>query len=154
MDVTATDEFGEGSALAVACYNANMPLICHLLDSGVGIGGVALGDTKYDKDGDKVHLFLPEWEKLRLIRGKAALHIAVEKDYEKLVHFLFDKGADPNQCCRAYLLQIAAYNGNNTIAKMLLEAGADVNAVPEIYGDNYYIYGNWPYDRIGDQPAI
>ncbi|RYP44338.1 hypothetical protein DL768_009197 [Monosporascus sp. mg162] len=151
MDVTATNEFGEGSALAAACDNANMPLIYHLLNSGADIDGVALGDTRCDEDG--IDAPLSGGERLRKIRGKAALHIAVEKNYEKLVHFLLDKGADPNQCCRAYPLQIAAHKGKNTIVKMLLEAGANVNAVPEIY-ENAYRYGDEPFNLIKDQPAV
>lgn len=128
IDIAATNDFGKGSALAVACYSANMPLIYWLLDLGADIDGLAVCDPKRNA------AFHPatrlERKKLDAIRGRTALQIAVEMEYEALVQLLLSKGADPNKFCLAYPLQIATRNGKNSTVKMLLEAGANVDSAP------------------------
>ena len=130
MDITATDEAGYGSALAVACRHADMAAIQHLLDSGVDINGIAFGlGNKSSWDDD------PEMKPNRLedktlnMRGQTALYIAVKQEDERLVDFLLRKGADPNQFLHVSPLQTAAMHGNNTIVETLIRAGADVNDV-------------------------
>jgi ankyrin repeat protein len=57
------------------------------------------------------------------------LHTAVWAKNERIVQLLLQYNADPNvsreDCGTA--LQIAAFNGNESICKQLLKANADVN---------------------------
>jgi len=130
MDITATDEEGYGSALAVACCHADMVVIQYLLDSGVDIYGVAfgLGNKPWLVNDPEMYPNRLEYKTLHM-RDKTALGIAVEQEDERLVDFLLRKGADPNQFMYVSPLHTAAMDGNDTIVETLIRAGADVNDV-------------------------
>jgi ankyrin repeat protein len=150
IDIAATNASGKGSALAVACYRANMPLIYLLIDSGADVDGVVLGFCQHDEFPG----VFPLEEKLNAdITAKSALHIAVEMDHKDLVQFLLDRGADPNQCCCAFPLQLATVNGNNTVVKMLLAAGANLDSVHDINKGNYRYSGTF-WGPSFEKPAV
>ncbi|KAH7112532.1 ankyrin repeat-containing domain protein [Dendryphion nanum] len=141
MDVTATDEKGYGSALAVACRYADMVVIQHLLDLGVDINGIAFGLGYYPSlnDDPEMNVTFLEHDTLTAMRDKTALCIAVEQEDESLVNLLLYKGADPNRFLHVSPLQTAAMNGNVAIAETLIKADANVNAVvnPSLKNSKY-----------------
>lgn len=157
LDVKATGTFRRGSALAVACYNANMPLISHLLDSGVDVNAVVWG---FDEEEEEIHEITPthlEYRQLRHVARKSALQIAVENGNQTLVQLLLAKGADSERHCRIYPLQIAAFIGNNTIVKTLLDAGANVNHLLKSFKDCMNVYCMYTDNHrfpISNLPAI
>lgn len=131
INIKASSDLGKGSALAVATYHANMPLIHQLLDLDVDVNALAIGCN--EAINVLSHKSRLERRKLSMIKHKSALHIAVENGHTEIVRLLLDKGSDPNLLCGVYPLQLASSRGNVAVVKMLLEAGADVNSVPDTH---------------------
>jgi len=71
------------------------------------------------------------------IDGTTALHWAVQRDELDLAQLLVDAGANPDVVNRtdAKPLQLAALNGSAHMLRLLLEAGAEVNAPQTISAD-------------------
>jgi len=63
--------------------------------------------------------------------GLTALGIAVYFNHEEIVRYLLSQGADPNICSQndyqVFPLHTASSENNDTISKLLLDAGAEVN---------------------------
>ncbi|KAF2650524.1 ankyrin [Lophiostoma macrostomum CBS 122681] len=149
IDVAKSNDFAEGSSLAVACYYSNMPLARRLLDLGADIDSAALCRDHTVRTAQLVTL------KLRPIKTKSALQVAVEIGHEELVQFLLAEGASPNRSCRAHPLQIAACRGPNTIVQMLIKVGANVNAVGAAVNPWYCFNLDGGYVEIdGHKPAV
>ncbi|KAF1850372.1 ankyrin [Cucurbitaria berberidis CBS 394.84] len=135
LDAEDVDELGRGSALASASAHGNERLVHHLIAAGAELSGTAFGS------GAPIHAdnsqYFSKW-KLRDLYGMAALHAAVYNDKKDLVSLLLSHGADPNQSCRVYPIQLAAWNGNEAIVKLLIKSHADVKATPHEVEDGYY----------------
>lgn len=65
--------------------------------------------------------------------GNTPLKLAVMGDHTRTVKILVDRGADVN---RGAPLVMGAYNGNGDIVKILLEAGANVEARADFDGES------------------
>jgi hypothetical protein len=68
-----------------------------------------------------------------LLQGYPALHVAICGSGIQMVALLLKHGADPNQYCEAYLIQLAAGLGSLEIVKILIEYGYEVDA----FGTNH-----------------
>jgi hypothetical protein len=63
-------------------------------------------------------------------RGKTLLGIAVERDRFNMIHFLLDRGIDPNSA--DYALHQAVDNENIQIIDLLLNRGADIDRIDDL----------------------
>eukprot|EP01045_Picozoa_sp_COSAG04_P009220 COSAG04_NODE_529_length_13029_cov_3.203248_10_plen_752_part_00 len=72
--------------------------------------------------------------------GAAALYVAVAYDQEAVVRLLLDRRADPNLACSvgATPLMLAAAKGFSPILQLLVEAGADIDAVDPKHNDTAF----------------
>jgi ankyrin repeat protein len=127
FDIAATDAFGHGSILAAASVLPNMPLIEKLLAADPRIDSVAVAYIS----GSSSVFHSPEIYAriLNSFKGRSALHVAIFREHEDLVKLFLSYGADVNQECGLYPIQLAAMGSNSTIVALLIEAGADVHAV-------------------------
>jgi hypothetical protein len=71
-----------------------------------------------------------------LLQGYPALHVAICGSGTQLVALLLEHGADPNQYCGAYPIQLAARLVQLEIVKILIEHGCEVDDV----GTNHLCY--------------
>jgi hypothetical protein len=68
--------------------------------------------------------------------GYTALHYAAQQNHIKIVIYLLSKGCPPDaNSCGATPLHRAAYTGSVESCKLLLEAGADPNAIDSSFKD-------------------
>lgn len=68
--------------------------------------------------------------------GYTALHYAAQQNHLKIVIYLLSKGCPPDaSSCGATPLHRAAYTGSVESCKLLLEAGADPNAIDSSFRD-------------------
>jgi ankyrin repeat protein len=68
--------------------------------------------------------------------GYTALHYAAQQNHIKIVIYLLSKGCPPDaSSCGATPLHRAAYTGSVESCKLLLEAGADPNAIDSSFRD-------------------
>ncbi|KAH7377280.1 ankyrin repeat-containing domain protein [Pyrenochaeta sp. MPI-SDFR-AT-0127] len=142
LDLNATNVSGHGSVMAAAAKCSNTQVITYLIAAHADINGVAHGLG--DLDGCRANLTASE-NKIQGIHGMTALHIAVRNNDEELTRLLLYHGANSNQCCRVYPVQLAAWNGHAGILQMLIEAHADVNAVP--FENECYIFEDETINR-------
>jgi hypothetical protein len=135
FSLTTTSTFGHGSVVAAAVATmSNGEHITQLLHANVDINSKAfgLGTLKNDTQATTTEA------KLSDIYGMTALHIAVRRNNDMLTRLLLYHGANPNICCGVYPIQIAAWNGHEPIADMLIKAGADIHAVSR--GGQSYVF--------------
>ena len=136
-DVAATDDTG-ATALTVAALGAADPAVLAALEQAGArldlLAAVSLG--RYD-----VARRLLAEEPGRLGpdgRDTIALHVLVARDKTEAVRWLIEHGVDVNAKrrlwdCNQTALHVTAEHGLTTLARMLLEAGAD----PAIHDDKY-----------------
>ena len=119
-----------GTALAVAARNGHKSTVQLLLKMGANVD--AQGVWKKERDGTT-------------ILSKTALHSAIDKQCEDIVHVLLDHGAVVNTklIMNGYSidpdnntpLQAALWRGNTCLVQKLLDRGADVTVAGGHLGD-------------------
>ena len=69
--------------------------------------------------------------------GYTMLHLAAQGNHSKLVAYLLEQGADPDggPSCECTPLHRASFAGSIQAVRLLVQAGADVNAIDETFGD-------------------
>jgi uncharacterized protein len=145
--VNASDDHGV-SPLALACLNASSSMVKLLLDAGANpntstvVGETPLMVAAHTGNVDVVRMLLDRGADLSATEasaGQTALMRAVAENHPAVVQLLLAHRADPRARSRNQFtpLLFAAQQGNVDIAKLLLDAGADVNeAAPDgIAGD-------------------
>ncbi|MGJ1321621.1 ankyrin repeat domain-containing protein [Sphingobacterium faecium] len=122
------------SPLLLACYFHKPQIIRVLLQHNQGLNiheAVAAGLNNYIEAMIKQ---LPTVVNEISTHGYSALALATHFNKEEAVRILLTHKADPDIPTQneesLYPLQIALLNKNNTISKLLIEAGADVNSIP------------------------
>ena len=123
--IDATDRWGRTPMASISALGLKgRPLVWHLVGCGVAATAV-----DYARIGDRDNI--PE----ESCAEPAVIVAAVEFGHQELVEWLLDQGADPNarssERSRQTALHIAAWNGSLALAKMLVEAGADIAALDE-----------------------
>lgn len=139
----ATISSGIGSSMAALASNQNATsLILDFDAAGINLNGMAYGLGPLQERSQERSIAETS---LNGVYEMAALHIAVRDGNESLVRLLLYLGADVNQCCHVYPIQLAAWNGHEPIIKMLIGAGADVSAVYQ--GERCYSFSlpDWDY---------
>lgn len=126
LDITATDELGRGSMSAAASRELNTACIHRLLGAKVPTDSIAAGMK--ESGGCHQSWWYNHEYRLKGIMGKSALHIAIERGFETLVDLLLHNGADPNQSCDSFPIQLAAWKGNSNIVASLVKAGENVHS--------------------------
>ena len=106
------------------------PLVRHMVQRGV-----AIEPQEYARMGDKDTLAALIAAEPAVARSDAVMMGAVDFGHHDLVAWLLQKGANVNAGhdwgSRATALHSAAWNGDLRMVKLLVEAGADVNARDE-----------------------
>jgi ankyrin repeat protein len=128
FSIHATTSTGQGSVVAAAAKIFSTKLVTQLLNAHADVNGVAFRQGPLDNQKQAI---TNSEEKLKGTHGMTALHIAVRNKNEMLTRLPLFYGANANQYCHVYPLQLAAWSGDEPITRMLIEAGADINAVAD-----------------------
>ncbi|HEX5181761.1 MAG TPA: ankyrin repeat domain-containing protein [Allosphingosinicella sp.] len=103
------------------------PLVAHMIRRGV-----SASPEDHARLGDRERLEAMVAERLALARSDAVLMAAVDSGDCGLVGWLIGLGANPNaratRLSRQTALHSAAWNGDLAMARLLVEAGADIDA--------------------------
>ncbi|KAJ4376367.1 hypothetical protein N0V83_001650 [Neocucurbitaria cava] len=134
LDMKATNDAGLGSALAAAAAASNDRLVRHLVMTGADVSSKAFGVGKHIAFDSFGLEHRPS--QLYDMFGMTALQLAVANSNEDLIRFLLAHNGDPNQCCSVYPIQIAAWNGEQTVIGLLLENQATIDATPQTADDD------------------
>lgn len=162
-DVNAKNDAGD-SLLKYAALGGNKDLVELFIDGGADI-------NLADKNGYTALSSAADQEIKNLLWAKGArgpsvdkfadtIYDATIKGYTQRVRYLLSHGANPNQPSKnGYLaLSEAARRGNNEIAKLLINGGADVNALEDRkYGETALMaasHGMYAGVKPADQTEI
>jgi ankyrin repeat protein len=116
-DISAGNRYGE-TALMAACAEGHLPAVKLLVANGADVHGRT---TEGEIIG--AHSHIP--------KGRSTLSIAVEDGHVDVVRYLLEKGVDVNDkddVLHMDALFRAARNGHALVAKILIDAGADLYA--------------------------
>lgn len=158
FDIFSKDPSGYGSVLSAAALSEDIEFFKHILSIVKDCDGIAFGFRPENSSGNPdLYESSSIWtNRFKAIRGLAPLHVACFVGSLDLVEILLDAGADPNQNCSIYPIQLAAREGYYGILSKLVDAGADINAVSlgnELF--RLFDYDRYDYsDQYSDLPAI
>lgn len=127
MDVDRVNGSGKGSVLAAACAASNVTLVQQLLQGKLDLNGTA-AETWLDLS---LHTDFKNFFRHSLGHhgyGLAPLYYAIWNQDDDLVETLLENGANPNQFCHMYPLQMAACVGHQIIVDLLIDGGASLGA--------------------------
>jgi ankyrin repeat protein len=120
LDISTVCSCEHEGGLAAASWEPDMSLVTRLLAAGINID-----ETEACCRWSQYSNFYI----LDQIRGKSALHVAIQRGHVTLARLLIDRGASVQKICFMSTIQAAAARGNPQIVSMLLLAGVDVNSV-------------------------
>lgn len=125
LNMTAMSDTGRGSALAAASITPNAAMISRLLMANAPFYSMAIG---CDCVGTGTNCCCQAYEhRFCAFNAFNALHMAIKSDHYALVRLILSYGADVQQDCGIYPIQLAAATGNPGMVVLLIQNGADVN---------------------------